>query len=99
MAKAKFESKNEKLFIDGKEVIRGWESFSGWYWFATELSYKQDSQLQDGTIIKDDEIYFGLVQGFEEEWGYFSKGEIEAVGKYKVWPIPQKNLHFSGRRS
>jgi len=25
-----------KIFIDGRLVIRGWESFSGWYWFATE---------------------------------------------------------------
>jgi hypothetical protein len=22
--------------VDGKPIIRAWESFTGWYWFATE---------------------------------------------------------------
>ncbi len=34
---AKFEAREGKLFLDGKEVLRGWESMQAWYyWFGTE---------------------------------------------------------------
>jgi hypothetical protein len=99
---AKFESKKigkkEYLFIDGHRVLKGWESFSGWYWFATELVRVQDSDMGNGKVIKNDKIWFGYVQGIEEEWGEFSQGEIESLGKYKVWELPQKALSYSGRR-
>lgn len=93
---AKFESRNDKLFIDGKEVLKGWESFSGWYWFATEKVQVQDSEI-DGRVIKNDQIWHGFVQGLEEEWGDFSEGEIMALSP-KTWKIPKKNLPWSGRR-
>jgi len=94
---ATFQAIGDKLYIDGKKVIKGWESFSGWYWFATEKSHEQDSKLADGTVIKGDTIWFGLVQGFEEEWGYWSQAELEQLTG-RVWEIPAKNLPFSGRR-
>jgi hypothetical protein len=94
----KFESKDKDLYIDNQKVIKGYESFTGWYWFATEEAYKQDSLLPDGKEVKDDTIYFGLVQGQEQEWGYFSKGELESL-KPKIWEIPGKALPYSGRRS
>jgi hypothetical protein len=94
---AKFETKRSELYIDGKKVLRGWESFNGWYWFATEKAYKQDS-LIGGQVYKNDTIWFGYVQGFEEEWGYFSQAEIERL-KPKTWQIPKKNLPYSGRRN
>lgn len=93
-----FKSSGDDLFIDGKKVLKAWESFSGWYWFGVEKAYTQDSWL-DGGVVEGDQIWYGFVQGFEEEWGHFSQGEIESLGKYKVWPIPQKNLPHSGRRS
>ena len=93
---AKFESRGEELYIDGNRVIKGFESYSGWYWFATEEAYKQDSEI-DGKVYKDDTIWFGLVQGFEEEWGYFSQAEIESL-KPRTWEIQKKDLPYSGRR-
>ncbi len=95
---AEFKTKGDKLFIDGKEVLKGWESFSGWYWFGVERVRTQDSWLNSG-VFKDDKIWFGFVQGFEEEWGEFSQGEIEAIGKFKVWPIKAVDLPHAGRRS
>jgi len=92
---AKFTTKNDELFIDGKKVIKAWESFTGWFWFATEKGYEQES-LIDGEGV-DDTIWFGFVQGLEEEWGYFSQAEIESLG-LKAWKIPAKNLPYSGRR-
>ena len=96
---AKFEAKGNDLFIDGVKVLKAWESYTGWYWFGTEIIEIQDSDMGNGKVIKDDTIWYGFVQGFEEEWGSFSQGEIEALGKYKVWRIPQINLPHSGRRS
>ena len=86
---AKFESKGNKLFIDEHEVIKGWESFSGWYWFATEFVDDDDN---------GEPLWFGFVQGMEEEWGTFSEAGLKALGS-QAWEIPQKNLSFSGRRN
>ena len=91
-----FETKGNDLFINGKKVLRGWESWNGWYWFATEKVREQLSNLGDGNPILDT-IWFGYVQGLEDEWGYFSQAEIERLGP-KTWEIPKKNLHYSGRR-
>jgi len=94
---AMFKTNGEHLFIDGKKVLKGWESFSGWYWFATEKQGEQLSDLGKGKGTPDT-IWFGLVQGFEEEWGYFSQAEIESLGS-QAWEIPKKNLPHSGRRT
>ena len=51
---AKFSSKGDDLYIDGKKVIKGYESFTGWYWFATDITKKQDTYLSR----KVDTIYF-----------------------------------------
>jgi hypothetical protein len=93
---AEFTSKKGELYIDGKQVIKGWESYSGWYWFATEKVQMQDSVI-NGKVHASDQIWFGLVQGFEEEWGDFSESEIMALAP-KVWEIKKINLPSSGRR-
>jgi hypothetical protein len=52
------------LYIDGKRVLHGWESFLGWYWFTTEKTNEQMSNRGDYKLVKDT-IYFGLVHGLE----------------------------------
>jgi hypothetical protein len=32
----KFEMKENEPYINGKKVLRGWESWNGWYWLAIE---------------------------------------------------------------
>lgn len=60
------------------EIKAVWESFSGWYWFATELH--------------EDRTAFGLVRGHETEWGYFCLDELEdLMATGKVWTVPPKN--------
>lgn len=100
---AKFKNENGKLTIDGKPVIVGYESYSGWYWFATEISEERKvseggGSLMAGGKVMDDTIYFGFVQGFEEEWGYFSKAECESLPG-KVWKIKPQDLPHAGRRT
>ncbi len=82
---AEFQERNGKLYINGKEVLKGWESFTGWFWFATEKIQKQTS-LVNGRWVKDT-IWFGFVQGFEEEWGDFSQAQLESL-KPRVWELP-----------
>jgi hypothetical protein len=43
---------------------------SGWTWFALEGSWNKDHE---------DFTFFGLVYGFEKEYGYFSLNELESV--------------------
>jgi len=90
-SKFTFEEKVDGLYIispyDAKKrsrkVIKGWESFSGWYWFAFE-------EVEPG-------LYYGLVQGFEEELGYFSERELNA-NRNRIWEIKPCDLPHAGRR-
>lgn len=86
---ARFSTKGSELFIDGKKVLHGWESFSDWYWFATERVSEQISVI-NGRNIRDT-IWFGFVQGHFEEWGNFSQAELELLAP-RVWEIPPKTF-------
>ena len=99
---AEFKVVGEDLHIDGKKVLKAWESFSGWYWFGTEIVEERKvgvdgggSMMADGTEV-DDTIWYGYVQGFDEEWGTFSEAEIRSMPNH-VWPIPKANLPYAGR--
>ena len=83
-------TRDGKLFAGDKEVIKGYESFSGWYWFATEL---EDDDYMGHPL------YFGYVQGFESEWGSFWMGELQPlIDEMKVWEINPQDLPHAGRR-
>ena len=83
----KLETRDDGLYIlawgEEYKVLKGWESFSGWYWFATEIN-------KNG-------LCFGFVQGTHPEWGYFSTQEIEELGNM-AWPIKACDLPHAGRR-
>lgn len=93
---------NGVLYIGERKVLKGWESFTGWYWFAVEkveerrVADGSGSVLDDGSVV-DDTIWFGYVQGFDEEWGEFSEAEIRALGNM-AWPIKPQDLPYAGRR-
>ena len=99
---AVFSTDGKTLFIDGKPVIKAWESFTGWYWFGTEVSEERKIGGESGGSIidgreMDDVIWFGYVQGLEEEWGYFSEAEIRGLGA-RAWPIKKVDMPYAGRR-
>ncbi len=90
---------------EDKHILKGWESYSGWYWFGIEKLEERiptseggegGSDLGDGKEVRDT-IWFGLVQGFENELGSFSQGEIEAAAP-KTWEIKQEDMPSAGRR-
>lgn len=45
-----------------QEVEKGWESYSGWFWFGLE-------EVEPG-------YWFGFIQGHECELGYFTEGQL-----------------------
>lgn len=54
----------EKIPCEEKTaVVKFFQPWGSWTWYATEF---------DG-----DDLFFGLVHGFEKEWGYFSLRELE----------------------
>tara|TARA_R110002167_G_scaffold65864_2_gene186366 strand:+ start:561 stop:851 length:291 start_codon:yes stop_codon:yes gene_type:complete len=93
----KLETKEDGLYIGDKKVIKGWESFSGWYWFATEKDGTQDSLMADGTVAYEDIIWFGYVQGIHDEWGYFAESDFKSMPN-KIWEIKEIDLPHAGRR-
>jgi hypothetical protein len=73
-----------KLFAGDHLVLKGWESFSGWFWFGVERTGDE---------------WFGLVQGFDEEWGYWTEAEMAPLIRAgQIWPIKKCDLPCAGRR-
>ena len=62
--------------------VRFFTPDSSWTWYASEF---------DG-----DDLCFGLVDGFELEYGYFSLSELAAVRSPLALPI-ERDLHFEPR--
>jgi hypothetical protein len=52
-----------------------------WTWFVTE-----------GEDEGDDFVFFDFVKGFEEEWGYFTLNEFEAINVEGL--TVERDLHF-----
>lgn len=79
-------TENGVLFAGSRPVLKAWESFKGWFWLGVE-------EVEPG-------LWFGLVQGFEEEWGYFSTEEMRPfIQAGEIWPIKAQDLPHAGRRA
>lgn len=65
---------------DPKAMVKFFTPWSNWTWYATE--YDPETRT-----------CFGLVQGFEEELGYFSLDEMESV-KGPMGLGIERDLHF-----
>ena len=60
------------LTIDGKKVLKMWESFSGWYWYGIEDTGSYEYTDANGNT-QTAHSWVGFVQGFAEEWGSFDE--------------------------
>ena len=54
-------------------------------------------ELQDRKVRVIDILFYGLVEGFETEWGYFSLDELESVNGPFGLKI-ERDLHFEPRK-
>ena len=74
---------------DGKEIkdviVKFFHPWSGWRWYVTEGELDEDG----------DWLFFGLVEGFEKEWGYFRLSDLMAL----TTPIPvERDKYFEGKK-
>lgn len=51
---------------DKKILVKFFTPWSNWTWFVTEAERQEDGDWR----------FFGLVHGFEKEWGYFMFNEL-----------------------
>ena len=72
----------EERGLDAQAQVKFFTPDSNWTWYATEF---------DG-----EDLFFGLVVGFEIELGYFSLSELESVKGALGLPI-ERDLHFEPR--
>ncbi len=70
----------EEIEADEKTVIvKFFTPWTNWTWYAVEF---------DG-----EDLFFGLVDGHEKEWGYFSLKELESITGPAGLKI-ERDLHF-----
>ena len=60
-------------------AVKFFSPWSGWTWYGVEF---------DGH-----DLFFGLVDGYDREWGYFSLAELEAVLVFDT-PAVERDLNF-----
>lgn len=62
-----------------KVIAKFFTPWSHWTWYATEFDGK--------------DLFFGLVDGLEKEWGYFSLKELESISGPAGLKI-ERDLYF-----
>jgi len=73
---------DEVKLSDKTIVCKFFSPFNGWRWYATEF---------DG-----EDTFFGVVVGWETEWGYFSLSELASVAVAgNTVPAVERDLSFS----
>jgi hypothetical protein len=73
----------EHLGGDAMAYAKFFTPDSSWTWYATEFDGK--------------DTFFGLVDGFEKEFGYFSLSELEGVRGPMGLPI-ERDLHWKPKK-
>ena len=61
--------------------VKLFSSVSAWTWYVTEY----DPATGEA---------FGLVEGFADEWGYFSIPEFEVLNRAKGFGVIERDEHF-----
>ncbi|MHB8125995.1 MAG: DUF2958 domain-containing protein [Desulfitobacteriaceae bacterium] len=72
--------------VDTKDTIVICKFFalgSSWSWYVVEGERQEDG----------DYMFYGLVNGHEKEWGYFTLQELEAI-KWHGIPGIERDLYF-----
>lgn len=70
---------NEEYGLEAKAMVKFFTPDSNWTWYASEF---------DG-----EDIFFGLVSGFEVELGYFSLSELKSIKGPLGLPI-ERDLYY-----
>lgn len=71
---------------DPVALVHYFSCASGWDWWLTEY----DAETGEA---------FGLVRGFETEWGYFSVREMEELNRSRGFSVVERDEHFAPTRA
>jgi len=76
----------ENIPMARKKVhIKFFSIFSNWTWYVVEGQQREDGDF----------LFFGLVDGLEREWGYFTLRELESAKAMRgKLPLVEKDLYF-----
>ena len=92
---------NEKIGLNALAQVKFFTPSSNWTWYASEASaamndgtYKSLTEVDPNDPNIQDVVFFGLVDGFELELGYFSLSELEGIGGGLQLPI-ERDRHFT----
>jgi hypothetical protein len=72
---------NEEKGLEAIAPVKYFHKLSGWRWYASEYDPEQG-------------LFFGLVDGYETELGYFSLDELEEIGKDKRTIPIERDLYY-----
>lgn len=64
-------------------MVKFFSPYSQWTWYAVEF---------DG-----EDTFFGLVDGLEMEYGYFSYSELQGLTKFGGVPAVERDCHWTPR--
>jgi hypothetical protein len=84
-----------------KIAVKFFDPCGSWTWYAVEASavtpegeYKKLTECPENE--REDVIFFGLVDGFEKEWGNFSLNELKSV-KGPLGLGIERDLYFDNK--
>lgn len=86
-----------KKLEDAIAVVKFFTPDGGWTWYATEGSPVDENGYYDTDKPKVDYIFFGLVDGFTSEFGYFSLAELERIRGVLGLPV-ERDLYWKPTR-
>ncbi len=66
-------------------VVKFFDPCGSWTWYAVEFDQK--------------DTFFGLVDGLELEWGYFSLGELKSVKNKPFGLGIERDLYFTPKKT
>ncbi len=82
---------------DPMVICKFFDPVGSWTWYVIEGSPVDEDGFYDTDKEKVDFLFFGLVDGFESELGYFSLNELMSAKKgqsgLKAIPI-ERDIHF-----
>jgi hypothetical protein len=81
------------LGLDAIAPVKFFSPQSGWIWYASEGSPVDANGYIDTDAEKVDFLFFGLVIGFEIEFGYFSLSELSGASGPLGWAVERDRFY------
>lgn len=80
--------------------VKFFDPYGSWAWYVIEGSRHEqgNATILEGKEYPDDMIFYGLVEGFENELGEFSLAELELIKTTCGMQRIERDLYFEPMR-